>query len=208
MSQPDEAGRISRREALKWIAASVATVAIFDARTFGAPDAKRYGFDPNLIAPEATWPRTLSAQQLKTATALCDLIIPADERSPSASEVKVPDFIDEWISAPYPDQESDRRVILEGIEWIDAESRRRFGKDFASLSDDQQSAIADDICHLPEAKPDLQEAANFFAKFRNLTAGGYYTTPAGRNDIGYVGNTPLPKFDGPPPEVLRHLGLA
>lgn len=208
MSQPDQAGRISRREALKWIAASAATVAFFDARTFGATAAKRYGFDPNLIAPEVTWPRAFTAQQLKTATALSDLIIPADEHSPSASEVNVPDFIDEWISAPYPDQESDRKVILEGFEWLDAESRRRFGKEFASLATEQQSAIADDICHLADAKPAYREAAMFFAGFRNLVAGGYYTTPAGRSDIGYVGNMPLPAFEGPPPEVLRHLGLA
>ena len=27
-------------------------------------------------------------------------------------------------------------------------------------------------------------------------------------DIGYVGNVALASFDGPPPEVLKHLGLA
>ena len=49
------------------------------------------------------WPLTLTKEQRATATALCDLIIPADDTSPAASSVGVVDFIDEWISAPYPE---------------------------------------------------------------------------------------------------------
>jgi hypothetical protein len=30
---------------------------------------------------------------------------------------------------------------------------------------------------------------------------------AGRRDLGYIGNVPLPRFDGPPAELLRKLGL-
>lgn len=206
MSQRDEEGRLSRRDALKWIAASVATVAFLDTKSFGA-EARRYGFDPNLVVPEVTWPRTLTKGQLRTVTALCDVVIPADERSPSASSVGVPDFIDEWISAPYEGQAADRKVVLEGLNWIEAESRRLFKLRFSELSEEQQSEIVDTVCYLPDASADRRDAAVFFAKFRNLTAGGYYTTPAGREDVGYVGNTPLAKFEGPPPEVLRHLGL-
>lgn len=206
MSQANENGRISRRDALKWIAASMATVAFLDTKSFGA-SAKRYGFDPNLLDPTVPWPRTLTDKQLKTVSALSDLIIPADERSPSASQVGVPDFIDEWISAPYEGQEWDRKVVLKGLQWLDEESKRRHDKPFAELSEAEQSEIADTICYLPDAPEALKEAAEFFAKFRNLTAGGYYTTPAGRVEVGYVGNVALPSFDGPPPEVLKHLGL-
>lgn len=206
MKMPSEDGRISRRAALKWIAASAATIAFLDTKSFGAA-AKGYGFDPNLVSPVVPWSRTLNASQLKTVAALCDLIIPADQESPSASEVHVPDFIDEWISAPYPTQENDRKTVLWGIDWLDTESKARFAKPFVSLAESERTAIADDICFIPDAAPKYQEAARFFATFRNLTAGGYYTTPEGRKAIGYVGNVALPTFEGPPPEVLEHLGL-
>jgi hypothetical protein len=45
------------------------------------------------------------------------------------------------------------------------------------------------------------------ARYRDLTAGGFYTTPAGRKDLEYIGNVPLTRFDGPPPALLGALGL-
>lgn len=200
-------GRMDRREAIKWIAASLATVSLLKAKTFaGAESASRYGFDPALVNPTFTWPRTLDQAQLKTVTALCDLIIPEDEISPSASMVRVPDFIDEWISAPYPDQAADKEVILAGLDWLDKQAAGRFSQPFAELDEGQMAEICNEISYLPDAKN--QTAARFFATFRNLTAGGFYTTEAGMKDIGYVGNTPLASFTGPPMEVLKHLGLA
>ena len=120
----------------------------------------------------------------------------------------VPDFIDEWISSPYPAQAADRRIVLEGLKWIDDESHRRFEKAFADLTLERQTAICDDISQPVKAKPDQKAAAAFFKRYRDLTAGGYYTTPEGMKAIGYVGNTPLATFDGPPVEALKHVGLA
>jgi hypothetical protein len=141
---------------------------------------------------------------------LCDLIIPADSSSPSASEVGVVDFIDEWISAPYKQQRGDRGMVLEGLAWLDAETASRYDphNSFAAISYEQQTAICDDICLVVKATPCFVQAANFFARYRDLTAGGFYTTPQGRQDVRYVGNVPLPHFDGPPPEVLQKVGLA
>ena len=72
----------------------------------------------------------------------------------------------------------------------------------------RESAIADDICSTAKAAPEFAKAAKFFAKFRDLTAGGFYTTPVGMKDIGYTGNVALEKFDGPPLEALKKAGLA
>jgi len=154
------------------------------------------------------WPLTFSAKQRNTATVLSDLIIPADEMSPSASAVGVIDFIDEWISAPYKPNQKDRHTVLEGFDWLDRESAKRYSKSFAALDQAQQRAICDDICHAAKAKPKFANAAKFFARYRDLTAGGFYTTPDGRKDLQYVGNTPLKSFDGPPLEVLKKVGLA
>jgi len=153
------------------------------------------------------WPLTLTAEQRRAAIALCDVIIPADETSPSASAVGVPNFIDEWVSAPYPVQQADRPIILKGLAWIDAEARARFGMAFAELKAEQQMSICDDVCDPAHVKPEHADAMTFFIRYRDLTSGGYYTTPEGMLAIGYVGNTPLATFAGPPPEALKHLGL-
>jgi hypothetical protein len=158
--------------------------------------------------PGDYWPLTFTAEQRRTATALCDVIIPADATSPAASAVGVPDFIDEWISAPYPTQVRDRAVVLEGLAWMDDEARKRFGRSFADLDVPRQRTICDDICYAPEAGAAFKTAAAFFNRYRDLTSGGFYTTPVGMKDIGYVGNMPTPTFAGPTPEALKHLGLA
>lgn len=210
--------RTDRRTTIKWLAAAAASIPLFSARSFAAQGAVRhgYGMNPDLgkvYLPGQLWPLTLTDAQHVTVAALSDLIIPADSTSPSASEVGVPDFIDEWISAPYLDTDyinfsADRSVILEGIVWLNGQSDARFGKTFAGLTELKRKQICDDICFLPRAKPEFQQPARFFARFRDLTAAGFYTTPEGMKDLQYIGNTPLAQFDGPPLEVLRKLGIA
>jgi gluconate 2-dehydrogenase gamma chain len=156
----------------------------------------------------ANWPKLLTAAELVTLSALCDMIIPADDKSPSASSVGVPRYINEYVSAPYDWAERALVRVRGGLTWLDVESGRRFGKAFAAITVAQRTQICDDICYLPNAKPEFKAAARFFDQIRDLTASGFYTSDAGMKDIGYVGNVPLAKFDGPPPHVLKHLGLA
>jgi hypothetical protein len=206
---------MDRRTTLKWMIAAAAALPLGRlaplAASAGAPEAEPYGADPKLLdvyRAGQLWPLTLTPAQRALAAVLCDTIIPADETSPSASSVGVVDFIDEWISAPYPIQRADRKTVLEGFAWIDAEAARRYSKPVTALDAERIHAICDDICFVPKAKADFVEAAKFFARYRDLTAGGFYTTPQGRDDLKYVGNVPLPRFDGPPPEVLKKVGLA
>lgn len=188
----------------------LAAAAFLSARAgFSAPAMPSpIGLDPNLRAKIIPWNRVLTAAELRTIGVICDLIIPADEKSPAATAVGVPDFIDEWVSAPYPQQTADRKQLREGLEWMDAEASKRFGKQFADLEEAQHHEICADICFLPKTKPEHMAGASFFALMRFLTAGGFYTTPEGWADLGYIGNKPMAEFKGPPPEVLRHIGLA
>ena len=216
---------MDRRTTLRWVLAAAGTMAGPQSAVFGleranssdhalnTPASKGYGIDPDLskvYRPGELWPLTLAGLQRDTARVLCDLIIPADSSSPSASDVGVVDFIDEWISAPYPQQRQDRATIDKGLAWLDKEAASRYAPStaFAALTHEQQTAICDDICLLQKAKPHLAEAAEFFARYRDLTAGGFYTTPQGRQDLRYVGNVAMTRFDGPPPEVLKKVGLA
>jgi Gluconate 2-dehydrogenase subunit 3 len=207
----EEFKRITRRESIKWVIAASATASLLSTRGIGANGAVRgYGQDPKLLEiykPGDLWPLTFTKDQRRTAAVLCDVIIPADEKSPSAGQLSVHDFIDEWISAPYPRQQEDRKIIVDGLSWLDGESKKRFRKAFVDLSDDERCQICDEICFEAKAKPAMKKSAQFFARFRDLTADGFYTTPEGMKDIQYLGNVPLTKFDGPPPEVLAYLKL-
>jgi Gluconate 2-dehydrogenase subunit 3 len=201
---------MDRRETIKWVLAASAVIRLNPVSVLAAPS-ESYGTDPDLqrvYHPGELWPLTLSQLQKDQATLLCDTIIPADGTSPSASSVGVVDFMDEWLSAPYPVQRRDRQLVLQGLAWLDSEATRRFARPLLEIDTAQLHAICDDICWLPKARPEFLEAARFFARYRDLTTGGFYTTPQGRADLRYVGNTPLPRFDGPPLEVLKKVGLA
>lgn len=163
--------------------------------------------DPDLLRPKKDWPRKLNTIELTTLAALCDMIIPADDKSPSASKVGAPAYINEHVSAPYDGNQRDLIRVRGGVSWINLESEKRFGKSFAKLTNAEKTQICDDICYTPKAKPEFVAGARFFSLVRNLTATAFYTTDEGMKDIGYVGNTALPKWDLPPAAVLKHLGL-
>ena len=228
-SQPDgvaPADGVNRRDALK-VMAAVASLPILDGMVTtevqaqaAAPAAaasqpvrlssgpRGTASDPDLLRPKKDWPRKLFMSELATLAALCDVIIPADAKSPSASAVGVPAYINEHVSAPYDGNARDLVRVRGGVSWLNLESTRRFGRTFARLTNAEQTQICDDICFLPKAKPEFQAGARFFDLVRDLSATAFYTTDAGMKDLGYVGNVALPKWDPPPPAVLKHLGLA
>ena len=122
-------------------------------------------------------------------------------------EVGVPDVIDEWVSAPYEAQHNDRELILNGLQWLDDEANRRFNKAFMEAGEEEQTRIIDDIAYSEKADdPEFEHAVLFFAKLRTLVFGGYFTSPEGMEDIGYMGNTPiLGDYPGPSKEAMTHL---
>jgi hypothetical protein len=178
--------------------------------------------DPDLFTKYIPWEYKMTVPELRAATALCDLILPADDRSPAASEVDVPDFINDWVSAPYEAHMKDLELIQWGLAWIDAQALTHYAKLFTDLNETEQREICDPIAYRekpkppepgvprPKKKPDpLAKQARFFSRFRFLTVGGFYTTEAGRKDLQFMGNVAIGgDFPGPPPEVLKHLGLA
>ena len=161
--------------------------------------------DPDLVNPVLPWKKILTRDEIITTAAVCDVILPGDERSPAPSKVEVPDFIDEWVSAPYPRQKDDLLIIRGGLAWLNTESNRRFGRRFPDLSLLQKTAICDDIAWEKTARKRFQAGARFFDRMRYLTVLGFFTTIEGMKDLGYVGNVPLPEWKGPPPEILRRL---
>ena len=214
---------ISRRETLVWVGAALAgpwavtapepafaqeTPGLWKELSFAPINAPGYGTDPDLVKPATPWPLTLSEDQRAMLRIAADLILPADERSPSGSALNLDAFIDEWISAPYPDQQRDRWLILSGLVWLDAESNARFHHGFAAAGDSERRAIFDDVAFKGKIKPGYGRPAFFFARLRNLMLGGFYARPEGMKDIGYIGNTPMESYPGPSDEALAHLNTA
>ncbi len=211
--------RIDRRTTIKWLAATMAAVSVgcsTDRKFLGdeippapdsndgllgaarAPDNIGYGTDPDRTDPIVPWSRTMTEAQLVTASALCDTILPADDRSPAASAVGVPDFIDEWVSAPYSQQQDDREKIFAGLEQLEQQSRHQFGRRFDDAEDAQKSELIDALL--------VSDPAGFFNRFRYLTVGAFYTTRDGIEDIGYVGNVAVSgEYPGPTEEAMAHL---
>ena len=168
-----------------------------------------YGKDPNLIIPpESLWPRTLTNQELTLVAVLSDIIVPREGQIPSASEVKVPEVVDEWVSAPYEPQMNDRITILSALKWIDDESRIRYSKVFIALSSHEQISIIDDIAF--HRKPDLAvefvRISEAFHRLRQLVLAAFFCSPIGTKDLGYIGNVPIAgDYPGPTPEAFEHL---
>ena len=205
--------RISRRVVLKWFATAAAAAQLGPGRLWAEDMGSLptgYGTDPNLTKiyqPGDVWPLTLNAKERGLVTFLADLILPEDEFGPAASALRVPDFIDEWVSAPYPNQQSSRKKIIPGLKLMDELSQARYGRDFKKLSALQSTGILDAIIAQQGPEPQLKKAQGFLDEFTSLCMGAYYGTPAGWKAIGYVGNVPLPTFDGPPQEVLDRVGV-
>jgi gluconate 2-dehydrogenase gamma chain len=139
----------------------------------------------------------------KTIATLSDIIIPADKGSGSASEAKVPEFI-ETIAIDMPEQQV---PLKGGIRWLDLRCIKDFGKAFIECSKQQQINLIDQIAYPAKAKPGVQQGVSFFSLVRNLAITGFYTSEMGIKDLGYQGNTPN-QWNGVPDDVLKHYGLA
>jgi len=214
---------VSRRVTLAWVAAATASpwtvgaVEPAQAQQMGLwkeidvtpVTVPGYGQDPNLVKPVVPWPLTLTQEQRAVLRIAADLILPADAHSPSAGSLPIDAFIDEWVSAPYPDQQRDRRLILSGLAWLDAEGHARFGHGFAAASDGERRAIFDSIAFRAKVQPGYGRPAIFFARLRGLMLGGFFSRPEGMKDLGYIGNAPMTgAYPGPTPEALEHLHTA
>lgn len=141
----------------------------------------------------------LDERELATITVLCNIILPANQTAGSATEAKVPEFID-FIVKDIP---SHKLPVRGGLMWLHGESNRRFNKDFLAASPEERMQIIDDIAYPdPDKKrPEMGPGINFFNRMRNLTLTGYYTTQMGIEDLGYTGNF-ANTWDGIPEDVL------
>ncbi|MBO9563954.1 MAG: gluconate 2-dehydrogenase subunit 3 family protein [Niastella sp.] len=141
--------------------------------------------------------------ELATITILGDIIIPKDEVSGSASDAKVP----EWIEFIVKDMPEHQIPMRGGLRWLDMQCLKRYEKAFKDCDQKQQMEMVDEIAWPAKAKPEMAQGVAFFNLIRNLTVTGFYTSEIGVKDIGYAGNKPN-KWNGVPDDVLKQYNLA
>jgi Gluconate 2-dehydrogenase subunit 3 len=199
---------ITRRNALKIIGATPVAAGMGLGEAVGQTPAAHSGHrgpgeGQQAAAKGPFKPQFFTAHEYATVTLLADLIIPKDERSGSASDAGVPQFIDFTMT----DRANMQTPMRGGLRWLDHESVARFGKAFMDCGAADRKALLDDIAYPAKAEPELSQGTSFFTMFRDAVANGFFTSKIGIADLRYMGNVPNPGWNGCPPECLEHLGL-
>jgi Gluconate 2-dehydrogenase subunit 3 len=163
-------------------------------------------------------PKLFNEREYKTLGRLAELIVPADEVSGSARDAGAPEFIDLLCSQ----NKELAGIYTGGLLWLDAEMEHRFSVPFLEAREDQQTGMLDllvqtekqegerraqgltfeDIQRYQEFESygiyrpsELSPGIRFFDWVRRMTVDAFYTSEIGIRDIGYKGNTALPKFE-------------
>ena len=143
-----------------------------------------------------------SNHEMATITVLADIIIPKDDKAGSASDAKVPEFI-EFIVKDIPDHKWPMRG---GLRWLDTQCLNFYNKTFKDCDSKQQIEMVERIAYPDQATPDMKQGVAFFNRMRDLTASGYFTSKIGIEYLGYMGNSPG-KWEGVPADVLKQYGM-
>jgi gluconate 2-dehydrogenase gamma chain len=196
--------RLTRRSMIQLLGSAPLAAGLTWTPAEAAQAAKRAQTARRTPAKAAAYkPRFFTAHEYATVRVLADTIIPRDERSGSATDAGVPEFMDFLID----DQPTRQTAMRGGLAWIDRECEERFDKRFLECTEDQRAAVLDDIAWPQKARPEFAHGVAFFNSFRDLTASGFWSSKMGVADLQYTGNVMVPEWTGCPPEALKKLGL-
>jgi len=196
---------MTRRDAVQLLAALPAA-AFLSWPTAQQEKARNFVNNALRAAAEGTpyAPKFFTAAEYRTVRILADMIIPRDERSGSASDAGVPEFMDFTMT----DRPRSQEWMRSGLAWIDAQSKSRFAKAFADASQSQREAILNDIAWPGKAPASMADGVSFFNRFRDLTATGFWSSEIGVKDLRYMGNVFATNWNGCPSEALKKLGVS
>jgi hypothetical protein len=190
---------MKRREAV----GAMAMAALTTAFRWTPAEAERVATLVRTAAKAPFAPAFFTPHEWDTVRVLVNIVIPSDDRSGSATDAGVPEFMD-FMMTDRPDGQIPMRG---GLAWLDNECYERGGKTFLESSDSQRAAVLDDIAWPKKAKPEFSQGVAFFNMFRDLTASGFWTSKIGITDLDYRGNEFVAQWTGCPDEALRKLGV-
>ncbi len=146
--------------------------------------------------------QTFDEHEWKAVRLLSDYIIPRDERSGSATDAAVPEFIDDWLALRGGEALA---AVRGGLIWLDLESQRAYGRDFVDATPGQQKQMLDRIAFPKTAAPEDAAGVTFFNHLRDLVVSGFFSSKMGVQDLPYLGNQMLAEWPGCPAEVLEKI---
>jgi gluconate 2-dehydrogenase gamma chain len=179
---------ITRREALKGLAAAFATAGAID--QLAATEAHAALAQITAVGPYT--PKALSAHEYQTLLTLTDFILPVEGHKPGAVQAGVPGWIDTLLSV----NADLKKRYVEGLGWIDQAMKQRYQVDFVSAVPFQQTTLLDQIAYQKNRSAELNPGIDFFILLRRMTVDGFYTSPIGAPDI-YPGTKARGEFSIP-----------
>ena len=124
--------------------------------------------------------QVLTPEQNELVATICDLIIPETD-TPGARAARVHEFADLMLAEWYPTEDVDR--FMAGLADVDARARNAHGNAFVDLTNEQQTAILQEL----EAEDRAGDEPAFFGMIKELTLTGYYTSEIGATqELKYV----------------------
>jgi gluconate 2-dehydrogenase gamma chain len=186
---------ISRRGALKYLAMLSATVAGRQFLASWLPIQVARGDENRLVniagmhhqetevEPAVAYtPQFFKPDEFKTVEILTAMIIPTDE-APGAKEARVAEYVDFVVFSAAEFRPGLQKDWVEGLEYLERESQRRFGKTFRDAAESDRVKLLTEMSG-PERDATLHhEGFAFFTIVKEMTVEGFYTSKIGLIDV-------------------------
>jgi hypothetical protein len=179
---------MDRRDTLRLLGAALPALAgLTPAQLEAAARASRAPAPPRSL-------RFLDEHQRASVDVIAEAIIPATD-TPGARAAGVAAFIEVIVGEWY--HEDERTLFMRGLADVDSRSQADFQKPFLDLSAPQQHAILTGLEAESRAMP-RGAPQHFFARMKDLTLYGYYTSEIGLTQE--LGDVFMPgRYDGAAP---------
>lgn len=117
-----------------------------------------------------------------------DTILPATASSPGAKEAKIGEFMKTIVTDCY--EAGDQKTFTEGIVKLNDAGKKKFSKDFLSLSAEEKHNLLVDLdkeAKEYQSKKKEEEPNHYFHLMKQLTLWGYFTSePGATKALRYV----------------------
>jgi hypothetical protein len=186
---------IDRRELIRAALFASAATALGPAFSFAqaissdlTPAAR--GEDGSKFLTDSNWKAAfLNDHQNETLIMLSDVIIPATD-TPGAKEALVNRYLDLLLSVqPAKFQQQ----FVDALNFVDSESQKQFGKDFRTLTPDDQIALLSPWAYprqgstWMERDEEADPEHRHFDRLKALIAAAYYGSEIGQKELGWDG---------------------
>src|SRR5438067_1903181 len=132
-------------------------------------------------------PKAFTAHEFSTLQKLCELIVHG------ASKGHAAEFID-LLSSQNPEMAA---IYTGGLAWLDHAMQRAVNATFRAAGPADQTGLLDKIAWRRNSTPELAAGIRFFEWARRMTVDAYYTSAAGIEELGYLGNKGMSEFKVP-----------